>query len=218
MVKKILLVLIMVMITASVWCIADTAENHESEHHGLKKKILEYFTDKGISKELTVFLISMLPIFELRGAIPVGVQLFEIPWYKVFAISVAGNMVPIFLILVFFGFVEKFFRKFSFTNKLLEKIFEKTRKKSELIKKYEELGLIMFVAIPLPVTGAWTGSLAAYLFGLKYWKSLLFIFIGVVCAGVVVTTLTLLGWTGAVIALIALTALLIIPLIKSMRK
>ncbi len=217
MVKK-LVILLLMMIIIVVSLSAESDAGHESEQHGLKKRILDYFTDKGISKELTVFLISMLPIFELRGAIPVGIQLFEIPWYKVFAISVTGNMVPIFLILVFFGFVEKLFRKFSFTNRILEKIFEKTRKKSELIKKYEELGLIMFVAIPLPVTGAWTGSLAAYLFGLKYWKSLLFIFIGVIGAGIVVTTLTLLGWTGAIIALAALTVLLIIPLIKNMRK
>jgi len=79
---------------------------------------------------------------------------------------------------------------------------------------YEEMGLVAFVAIPLPITGAWTGSLAAYLFGLKFWKSVFFIFVGVIIAGIVVTILSLLGWLGAIIAL---TVLLILFLRKAVK-
>ena len=82
-----------------------------------------------------------------------------------------------------------------------EWFFERTRQKgNELIKKYEEVGLLAFVAIPLPMTGAWTGALVAFLFGLDFKKSLLIITIGVFIAGIIVTCLCLLGWLGAIIA------------------
>jgi uncharacterized membrane protein len=97
---------------------------------------------------------------------------------------------------------------------MLEALFRRTRSKSAVIEKYEEIGLMLFVAIPLPVTGAWTGSLAAYLMGLNFWKSIFFIFLGVCIAAVVVSILTLLGWIGAAIALVALTFVVI----QGMRK
>ncbi|MCD4818366.1 MAG: small multi-drug export protein [Candidatus Cloacimonetes bacterium] len=164
-----------------------------------------------MSSEMKVFLISMVPIFELRGAIPIGVLSYQLPLWKVAPIAVAGNMVPIFLILLFFDFVTKLFFKVPFLKKLLEAIFARTRRKSEVIIKYEEIGLMLFVAIPLPITGAWTGSLAAYLFGFKFWKSILFIFLGVLIACVVVSFLTTLKWIGLAIALVALTIVLLKP-------
>ena len=83
-----------------------------------------------------------------------------------------------------------------------------------MIEKYEEIGLMFFVAIPLPITGAWTGSLAAYLLGLNLWKSILFIFLGVLIAGVVVSFLTSLKWLGAIIAAIALIYVIISNYVK----
>jgi membrane protein insertase Oxa1/YidC/SpoIIIJ len=97
---------------------------------------------------------------------------------------------------------------------LLEQLFQRTRHRSKIVEKYQELGLVIFVAIPLPVTGAWTGSLAAHLLGLNFWKSIIFIFFGVLIAGIVVTTLSLLGWWGAIIAL---TILLVLFLRKAMQ-
>ena len=157
-----------------------------------------------VSSELKVFLIAMLPIFELRGAIPMGIHYYQIPYWKVIPLALAGNMVPIFFILLFFDFITKLCFKFKFSRKILEAIFRRTRSKSEIIEKYEEVGLMIFVAIPLPVTGAWTGSLAAYLMGLSFWKSILFIFLGVCIASVVVSFLTSLRWVGAGIAIVAL--------------
>lgn len=178
---------------------------------GFKYKIQDKIDQINISSEMKVFLISMVPIFELRGAIPIGVLSYQLPLWKVAPIAVAGNMVPIFLILLFFDFVTKLFFKVPFLKKLLEAIFARTRRKSEVIIKYEEIGLMLFVAIPLPITGAWTGSLAAYLFGFKFWKSILFIFLGVLIACVVVSFLTTLKWIGLAIALVALTIVLLKP-------
>jgi uncharacterized membrane protein len=171
---------------------------------GLKDTLKEKVDSIHVADEWKVFLISMLPIFELRGAIPMGMHSYKLPIWKVVPISIAGNMVPIFFILLFFDFVTKICFRFAFTKKILEAIFARTRSKSAVIEKYEEIGLMIFVAIPLPVTGAWTGSLAAYLFGLSFWKSILFIFLGVCIAAIVVTFLSSLKWVGLAIAVIAL--------------
>lgn len=176
---------------------------------GLKEQIKARIDQIETPKDIKVFLISMIPIFELRGSIPIGIHYYKLPYWRVIPISIVGNMIPIFLLLIFYDLLTRFFFKFSFTRKILEAIFARTRKKSEVIKKYEEIGLMLFVAIPLPITGAWTGSLAAYLFGLKFWKSIFFIFLGVLIAATVVSFLTSLKWIGAAIALIALTYILI---------
>ncbi|MFC1887501.1 COG2426 family protein [Candidatus Cloacimonadota bacterium] len=176
---------------------------------GLREKIQNKVDAFEIDDEVKVFLIAMIPIFELRGAIPIGVLSYDLPLWKVFPIAVAGNMVPIFLILLFFDLVTKICFKIPFLKKILEAVFARTRRKGKVIEKYEEIGLMLFVAIPLPVTGAWTGSLAAYLFGLKFWKSILFIFLGVLIAGVVVSFLTSLKWIGALIAAVAIIFLIV---------
>ncbi|MBT4332487.1 MAG: small multi-drug export protein, partial [Candidatus Cloacimonetes bacterium] len=150
----------------------------------------------------------------LRGSIPIGVHRYKLPYWKVIPISIVGNMFPIFFILLFFDFVTKIFFKVPFLKKILEAIFARTRRKTAVIQKYEEIGLMFFVAIPLPITGAWTGSLAAYLFGLKFWKSILFIFLGVCIAAVVVTLLSSLKWIGAGIAVVALIAFFVYNKIK----
>jgi len=185
---------------------------------GIKEAIQEKVDNFQVSNEIKVFLIAMLPIFELRGAIPVGILSYQLPYWKVIPLALAGNMVPIFFILLFFDFVTKLCFRFKFTKKILESIFRRTRSKSAIIEKYEELGLMIFVAIPLPVTGAWTGSLAAYLMGLSFWKSIMFIFFGVCIASVVVSFLTSLKWVGAGIALVALSYVLISGHVKKKRK
>jgi uncharacterized membrane protein len=182
---------------------------------GLRESIQKKVDKFQIADEFKVFLIAMIPIFELRGAIPIGVLGYKLPLWKVFPIAVAGNMIPIFLILLFFDLVNKICFKIPFLRKLLESVFARTRRKGKMIEKYEELGLMLFVAIPLPVTGAWTGSLAAYLFGLEFWKSVLFIFLGVLIAGVVVSFLTSLKWWGALIAAAVILFLVIKSLFKN---
>ncbi len=185
---------------------------------GLREKLETKIDQVNVSSELKVFLIAMIPIFELRGAIPIGVLTYKLPLWKVFPIAIAGNMIPIFFILLFFDLITKLFFKVPFLKKTLEAIFRRTRSRSTIIEKYEEIGLMFFVAIPLPVTGAWTGSLAAYLLGLSFWKSILFIFFGVLIAGVVVSFLTSLKWLGAIIAAVALIYIVVSNYVKKRRK
>jgi len=205
--KKISIIIILFCITISLFAVG-----------GLKEKLEAKIELINVSSEVKVFLISMIPIFELRGAIPIGIHSYHLSYWKVIPIAIAGNMVPIFLILLFFDFVTKIFFKFKFTKKLLEAVFRRTRSKSEIIEKYEEIGLMFFVAIPLPITGAWTGSLAAYLMGLSFWKSILFIFLGVCIAAVVVSLLTSLKWIGLGIAIVALAYVMISGQIKKKKQ
>lgn len=135
---------------------------------------------------LYLFLVAMLPIAELRGAIPLGIYWGLSP-ILVFIIAIIGNMVPVPLILLFLEGIEKYLRKSEKMARALDWIFERTYKKAdEKVRRWEYLALILFVAIPLPGTGAWTGSLIAYLFKFDIKKSMLSIFIGVLIAGLIV--------------------------------
>jgi uncharacterized membrane protein len=156
---------------------------------------------RGLTPELAVFLTSMLPIVELRGALPMAINLFHIPWPRAFIISLVGNLIPVPFILVLLGPSVRLLSRINCMKAFFQWLFERTRKKgNRVIEKYEEIGLLFFVAIPLPGTGAWTGALIAFLFGLDFKKSVLVIAIGVFIAGIIVTSLCLLGWVGAIIA------------------
>ena len=128
---------------------------------GLKDSLLQFAGR--LPPEWGVFFLSMLPIFELRGGIPVGVHMFHLPLWKAFIFSYMGNLLPVIPIL----YILKPLSKLRFVKRYLEK----TEKRGELVKKYEALGLTMFVAIPLPVTGAWTGSLLAFIFNIPIFKA-----------------------------------------------
>jgi len=140
-----------------------------------------------MSPYLYIFLISMLPFIELRGAIPYGFLIGLNP-ILIFFIAIIGNMVPVPFILLFLGDIEKYFRRWKKIARLMDWLFDRTYKKAnKKIRKWEYLALILFVAIPLPGTGAWTGSLIAYLFKINLKKAVLMIFIGVIIAGIIVT-------------------------------
>jgi len=140
-----------------------------------------------------IFFASMIPWLESRYVIPIAMDL-GLEWWKVFPIAVAGNMLPIPFILVFFKYAEKFLRRFNFWTNLMDKLFAFTRRRADKkIRRYEHLGLLLFVALPVPFTGAWTGSLIAYLFNLKFTKSLITIFIGVLMAASIMTVIKLTG-------------------------
>lgn len=142
---------------------------------------------------LEIFISSMIPWIEARYVIPPWITLGW-SWWEVFPIAVLGNIFPIPFILLFFTYVEKFLRRYRFWDNLMEKLFTHTRKRADkTIQQYETLGLLLFVAIPVPFTGAWTGALIAYLFGLKVWKSFLTIVAGVLCSASIMTVVTLLG-------------------------
>ena len=189
-------------------------EVHEM-HRG--EKIARWMEDKGLSRTASVAAISTLPIVELRGAVPVGIVAFEMPWWKVYLVAVVGNMLPIPFILLLLGPVSRALMRFPIGKRFFGWLFARTRRKSASIEKYEALGLTLFVAIPLPVTGGWTGAMAAFLMGISFGKSMLYILMGVMIAGVIMTILSLLGWVGACIAGAVLLALAASAVLKSFK-
>lgn len=144
--------------------------------------------DAVLPKEIVVFLISMIPLLELRGSI-LAAGIMGMEWVPTMIIAVLGNMLPIPFILYFIKAIFNWMKKFNGLKKIPEFCERKAMKHSGQIEKYGVFGLFLFVAIPLPGTGAWTGSLLAVLFGLKPKKSLLFIFFGVVTAGFIMSVL-----------------------------
>ena len=195
---------------------AQNMEVPESDHEMHRgEKIARWMEEKGLSRAVSIAAISTLPIVELRGAVPVGIVAFEMPWWKVYLVAVVGNMIPIPFILLLLGPVSNFLMKFPLGKKFFDWLFSRTRKKSASIEKYEALGLTIFVAIPLPVTGGWTGAMAAFLMGIPFGKSMLYILMGVMIAGVIMTVLALLGWVGAFIAGAVLLALATSAVLKS---
>lgn len=162
--------------------------------------MVEQLLSSGLAEEVVIFLVSALPVVELRGALPMAINLMGMPWQKALPLAIAGNLLPVPFLLLFLGSVARFASRVSLGKKVVDWVFERTRQRGEVIEKYERIGLMLFVAIPLPMTGAWTGSVAAFLLGIKFSRALLSMLVGVVVAGAIVTCLCLLGWVGAVVA------------------
>ena len=168
-----------------------------------------------LSEFLQIFFTAAAPISELRGAIPLGIEVHDISWPIVFVVAIAGNLLPVPFLLLFLDPVTRLLSKVKLFEKIINWFFERTRKRGRLIERYERIGLTLFVAIPLPITGAWTGSILAFLLGLSFWRAFISIALGVLIAGAIVTALTMIGWWGAAIAGVSLGVLVIIGLRKS---
>jgi uncharacterized membrane protein len=141
---------------------------------------------------LAILMCSMLPIIELRGGIPLGHYLLgSSHWLAIYVYAVIGNLIPVYPILTVLGPVERFLRRWAFFNRFFVWLFLRTERRSGLIKKFGSVGLILFVAIPAPMTGAWTGALAAYLLHLPLRYSIPCITVGVLIAGGVMTMASL---------------------------
>ena len=139
---------------------------------------------QGIPEELIVFLISLLPILELRGGL-IAASLLGIEYWVALPICIIGNLLPIPFILLFIRKVLSWLKKTKPFKKLVEKIEEKAEKNKGKITKYAKWGLYLFVAIPLPGTGAWTGALVADALDIHVKKSFPVIALGVLTAGVI---------------------------------
>lgn len=151
-------------------------------------EIMMFFQDK-IPEELIAFVISLCPVLECRGGM-IASRLMEIPFLKAFIICYIGNMLPIPFIILFIRKIFDFLRRFKFFKKIVEKLEAKTEKNKEKVLKYEAWGLLLFVAIPLPGTGGWTGALMAALLDIRMKKSLPIIALGVLIAGFIMSGLT----------------------------
>ena len=141
--------------------------------------------------ELSVIITAALPVSELRGAIPVGILGYHMPVLKTYLLAVLGNMIPVIPLLLFLKPAAEKLSRFKMCERFFEWLYGRTRKRAEIVQKYEAIGLSLFVAIPLPITGAWTGCVAASLFRIKFRYALPAIIFGVLLAGVIVTLLIL---------------------------
>lgn len=151
----------------------------------------------GLPPELAVVTIAMLPVFELRGAIPVAIGVYGMTPGRAFVLGVAGNMVPVLPLLTLLGPVSDWLSRHSRQfERFFDWLFARTRRRGEeRYRRWGALALIPFVAIPLPVTGAWTGCAAAFVFGIPTRYAFPTILLGVGIAGVIVTsTVTGAAW------------------------
>ena len=153
-------------------------------------ELLEWFTSNDLGEMFFTMMVSMAPIIELRGGVPFGTALGLAPGQALIA-AIVGNMLPIPFIIVY---IRRIFywmrRKSARLNRLVDKLERKAHLKGEKVSKYKYIGLWLFVAIPLPGTGAWTGALAAAFLDMPLRKALPSIFLGVVTAGLIMTFAT----------------------------
>ena len=139
---------------------------------------------------LMTFGIAMLPVLELRGALPIGVAAGLDPKVAL-VVSILGNLVPVPFIVIFIRKIFIWLRtKSQFWDRIVSKMEEKAEKNSEKVHKYEDIGLFLLVAIPLPGTGAWTGALVAAFLDMRLKRCFPAIFLGVVAAGLIVFSIT----------------------------
>jgi uncharacterized membrane protein len=148
---------------------------------------------QGLPAELIVMIVSALPISELRGGIPLGMALYNFSVVKSFWLSVIGNCIPVIPALLLFKPVSEFLSKWGPLKRFLNWFFEKTKKRAKIVEKYEAIGLALFVGVPLPLTGAWTGCIVARLFKLRFKYSVIAIISGVFIAGIIVAILSFAG-------------------------
>ena len=139
---------------------------------------------------IKILILSMLPVTELRFSIPYGIKFYNLSVQYIVLLSIAGNVLIGIVVIYIIGPLMNILKKIYFFNSIIEYIFKKTKIKGDLIDKRKFYGLIIFVSIPLPLTGVWTGALAAYLFNLSKKRSIIAIIVGVLISSAIVTSLS----------------------------
>jgi uncharacterized membrane protein len=167
-----------------------------------------------LSEFLEVFFLATTPIGELRVAIPDAINRLHISWYYAFPVAYAGNLLPVPFLLFLLGPASRIVSRVWLFERIMQWIFERSRRRGRMAERYGPIGLALFVAIPLPVTGAWTGSIVAFLLGMKFWRAFVAIAAGVFIAGIIMTILAEMAlkvppWTWGVFAGIILAALVV---------
>lgn len=156
----------------------------------MAEQLATFFQDK-IPAELAIFVISMLPILELRGGL-IAAAVLGVDFWIAFPICVIGNMLPIPFELIFIRRILNWLKRTKLFSKMATKLDEKAHKKAndKAIQKYKQWGLFFFVAVPLPGTGAWTGGLVADVLDIRIKKALPIIALGVIGAGLIMAVIT----------------------------
>jgi uncharacterized membrane protein len=147
-----------------------------------------------LSEILLIVGIGASPISELRGAIPIATIEYGFPWYYAYLFSVIGNILPVPFLLLFLDRIILLLCRIPFLERPIQWFLNHTRRRGKIVERYERIGLALFVAIPLPITGAWTGSILAVILGIKFKYAFLSIVAGILISGVIVTCATQLGW------------------------
>ena len=170
---------------------AETAPEEEA-HTGITEKFALWFESlfsEGVGGEIIAFLASMLPIIECRGGMIIA-KSFQINFFKAFALCYIGNMIPMPFILLLIKKIFAFMKKHNILPGFIEKLEGKTDKNREKVLRYKQWGLLAFIAIPLPGTGGWTGSLFAALLDIDFKKALPIVAIGVFIADLIMSLVT----------------------------
>lgn len=150
-----------------------------------------------VSEEVVIFIISMFPILELRGGL-LAASLLKVPILKAIPICIFGNIIPIPFILFFIKKIFAWMKKFKIFRGLIERMENRAMSKSDRVTQYEFMGLVLFVGIPIPGTGAWMGSLIAALLEMDIKKAVVAELIGIAMATVIMSFLSY-GLLGAII-------------------
>lgn len=150
-----------------------------------------------VSREIVIFIISMIPILELRGGLLVA-SLLDVSITTAIPICIVGNIIPIPFILLFIKQIFKWLKKIKLFRGIIERLEARAMGKSDTIRKYEFWGLVLFVGIPLPGTGAWTGSLIAALLDVDFKKAVVAELLGIIIATVIMSIVSY-GLLGALI-------------------
>lgn len=148
------------------------------------------FLETVCGKLLMTFGVAMVPVLELRGAIPVGVAA-GLPPAVACAVAILGNLLPVPVVMLLFRRLANVLRKTAFFGPKIEYLERRAHLKGRLVRKYRLLGLVVLVGIPLPGTGAWTGALVATLLDIRLRSALPAIFLGLVIAGILTTAVTM---------------------------
>ena len=155
--------------------------------------LFQWLTATTAGKCIFTMLVSMLPVIELRGGLPFGVAL-GLPYYMAFPAAVIGNLIPAPIIIIYIRRIFELMRKhLPWLNFLVDKLERKAHLEGKKVQKYQYVGLWLFVAIPLPGTGAWTASMAAAFLGMRLKKAMPAIVMGVLSAGCIMLALTHVG-------------------------
>ncbi len=141
-----------------------------------------------VPQELLVMLIAAAPVIEIRGAIPFAQGVFGMEPLRALAWAFLGNVIPVAFLLRYLGPLSTFLsRHFPVCRRFFDWLFSRTRSRSDIVCKYGPLGLVLFVSVPLPATGGWTGAIAAFLLGISFQRAFPAIALGILVAGVLVT-------------------------------
>ena len=159
----------------------------------MQERIFDFLNSFGLSPKAMILLLSTLPVTELRASIPIGILILKQSYSATFFYSILGNLLPIAPVYFFLQPISRQLSKAGFMRRFFDWLFERAKKRSGLIERYEAIGLMLFVGIPLPGTGVWTGCLIASLLRMKFAPTFLAATAGVLIAAIVVTALTLLG-------------------------